>query len=34
MMWLREKSASQSSGRPDFKKVTAEREIEPGQLVK
>lgn len=26
MMWLREKSTSQSSGRPDFKRLTAERE--------
>lgn len=30
MMWLREKSTSQSSGRPVFKKVTAEREREEG----
>lgn len=26
MMWLREKSTSQSNGRPDFKRLTAERE--------
>lgn len=30
MMWLRKKSTSQSSGRPVFKKVAAEREREEG----